>query len=379
MRCNGFVVKDWKPESRCHGERSRTRQRDKLCWGSCIELTPLDSARGDGQSEGFFWRWILAIALFLAGNSYAQQARYYYAAVYSNADNPSVGSINNNGVFRRAVNDTGWIKIRANFYAFGLGHTHFGSRSQQYIAGGNGLHRSTDGGATWKVLTGWQTKEILSVAPDPVDSLVIYVATPFGIFKSTDGGEHWTEAMKGFKTSYTRHVVIDRTNHHTLYAAAEDALYKSTNAGNNWKVVYSGNTEIKCVLQLPNDAERLLIGTEDKGIQLSTDGGQHWKAAAGIPQSAIYCIGSTADGATLYAGGYKTGVWKSDNKGESWSQVWSAPEVEAIYCMFIDPKNANHLLVGTNGKGIFESNDYANTWRQAGLPRAHVKQIEFYP
>lgn len=307
------------------------------------------------------------------------QAQYYYAAVYSNTDKPSVGSANNNGLFRRAMNDTAWVKIRSNFYAFGLGRTQFGSRQQLYIAGGNGLHRSTDGGATWKVLTGWQTKEVLSVAPDPTDSSVIYIATPFGIFKSKDGGGQWAEVMKGFKTSYTRHVIIDRMNHHTLYAAAEDALYQSTDAGENWKAIYSGNTEIKCVFQSPNDAKRLLIGTEDKGVQFSADGGQHWRPAAGIPQSAIYDIGSSVDGAILYAGGYKTGVWRSEDKGEKWSQVWSAPEIEAVYCILIDPNNVRHLLVGTNGKGIFESNDQATTWRPAGLPRAHVKQIEIYP
>lgn len=325
------------------------------------------------------FRKAFILVLFFFGTVQSQHAQYYYAAVYSNADNPSVGSPNNNGVFRRAMDDTAWIKTSANFYAVGLGYTRFGSRQQLYIAGGNGLHRSTDGGTTWKVLTGWQTKEILSVAPDPVDSSVIFIATPFGIFKSTDAGGHWAEAMKGFKTSYTRHVIIDRTNHNTLYAAAEDALYKSTDAGTNWKAIYSGNTEIKCVLQLPNDAKRLLVGTEDKGVQFSTDGGQHWTSAVGIPQSAIYDIGSSVDGATTYAGGYKTGVWKSGDKGETWSQVWSAPEIEAIYCIFIDPNNASHLLVGTNGKGIFESNDQAKTWSQAGLPRAHVKQIERYP
>lgn len=324
-------------------------------------------------------RRIFKIALIILSFATCARAQYYYAAVYSNADNPSVGSPNNNGLFRRAMNDTSWIKIRANFFAFGLGCTQFDSRRQLYIAGGNGLHRSTDGGATWKVLTGWQTKEILSVAPDPVDSSVIYVATPFGNFKSTDEGGHWAEGMKGFKTTYTRQVVIDHLNHNTVYAAAEDALYKSTDAGRNWKAIYSGNTEIKCVFQMPNDAKRLLVGTEDKGIQLSTDGGRNWKSAAGMTQSAIYCIGSSADGATTYAGGYKTGMWRSDDKGESWSQVWSAPEIDAIYCVFIDPKNASHLFIGTNGKGIFESTDQAKTWRQAGLPRAHVKQIELYP
>lgn len=101
-----------------------------------------------------------------------------YAAVYINKGSTSVGSLSSIGLFRRSDGDTAWVNLRPNTITPGIGFTSFGGRHQLYLAGGNGLHRSTDGGRTWRVLTGWRTKEVLSVAFDPADSLRLYISTP---------------------------------------------------------------------------------------------------------------------------------------------------------------------------------------------------------
>ncbi|MEK6756322.1 MAG: hypothetical protein AABZ02_09240 [Bacteroidota bacterium] len=304
----------------------------------------------------------------------------FYAAVFLNRGHVSGGASSNIGLFRREVGDTTWRNIyHPNLFTFGIGFWQRGSTSRYYIAGGNGLHRSTDGGKSWRILTSWQTEEILSVALDPIDSSILYIATPFGVFKSTNEGKRWEKKMKGMEKWYVQQIIIDGKNHRTLYAVAEDDLYRSRDAGDQWVALGVGVPGILTVLQHPVDPSVLIVGTEDDGVRVSDDGGKTWKAGRGLPRTAFYALRSSPDGRTHYAGGYKSGLWKSGDMGGTWSLVWLAPEVEAILSIFVYPGNSQHLIIGTNGQGVYESLDGGRSWTNTGLKGAHVKQIELYP
>ncbi len=315
---------------------------------------------------------------------YAQRSednqRSYYAAVFLNRGHISGGATSNIGLFKRIPGDTVWSNMyHPNLFTFGIGFWERGTTRRYYIAAGNGLHRSTDGGKTWCVLTTWKTEEILSVALDPVDSSILYVATPFGVFKSTDDGARWERKAKGMKKWYVQRIIVDRANPQTLYAAAEDDLYETTDGGEHWNQLRVGVPGILSVLQHPQRASVILVGTEDHGVQVTTDGGQTWRSGQDLPQTSFYALRSSGSGETLYAGGYQTGLWKSEDLGRSWSLVWPAPGVEAIYSIFVHPDDPKHLLVGTCGQGVYESFDGGNSWKNIGLQGAHVKQIELYP
>ncbi|MBI3110649.1 MAG: hypothetical protein HYZ01_03650 [Ignavibacteriales bacterium] len=313
------------------------------------------------------------------GGSVNQLRPALYAAVYINKGSTSVGSLSSIGLFRRYEGDTAWVNLRPNTITPGMGFTSFGDRHQLYLAGGNGLHRSTDEGRTWRVLTGWRTKEVLSVALDPADSLRLYISTPFGVYRSTDGGSTWIEKMRGFKTWFVRRVILDRVNRNMLYATGEDALYRSMDGAETWKQLSIGVPGIKWVMQHPADSNLLLVGTEDHGVRYSTDRGETWKQAAGLDTSAVYTLASTRDGSALYAAGFQTGVWRSMDKGATWSQVWKAPDFDAIYSVCVNPRNPEHLMAGTNGSGVSESFDNGRLWHDAGLPNAIVRQVVMYP
>jgi hypothetical protein len=81
----------------------------------------------------------------------------------------------------------------------------------------------------------------------------------------------------------------------------------------------------------------------------------------------------------FYAAGWQTGVWKSDERGQRWQKLWDAPGIEAIFDIQVDTLAPDHLLVGTDGQGVFESFDRGRTWKFAGLAGGKVKQITLYP
>lgn len=315
-----------------------------------------------------------------AGNRGADPQNSYYAAVFLNRGHVSGGGVSNLGLFRRGAGDTAWSNIyRRNLFTFGLGLWKSGSTTRQYIAAGNGLHRSDDGRKTWRVLTDWRTEEVLSVALDPVDSAVIYIGTPFGMFRSTDDGARWQKKMSGMNSWFVRKVIIDWSDRSTLFAGAEDDLYRTTDKGEHWTPLHVGVPGMEVVVQHPADPKHLLVGTSDDGVRVSVDGGKSWNEGKGLPNTAFYAVCVSSDKQTIYAGGYQTGLWKSSDRGFSWSLLWQDPEIEAVYAIFVHPDDPRHMMVGTSGQGIYESRDGGKTWSNIGLKGCHVKQIEWYP
>lgn len=303
-----------------------------------------------------------------------------FAAVLLNRGTVAGGNVGAYGVYIRDGNDSTWTKAtKSNLISFGLGFFERGATRRYYVAGGNGLHRSTDGGKTWRVLTNHMTEEILGVVPDPADSALIYVATPFGVFKTTDDGATWNRKMDGFKKWFIQRIIMDSRDRRTLYAASEDDIYKTTDAGEHWTPMRVGAPLPLALIQNPNNPRQFVAGFEDKGLRYSFDDGKTWTTANGLNKSSIYALRSSPDGKELYSAGWDTGLWRSEDAGATWVQVWPGAAFEAIYSIGVDPSDAKHILVGSVGAGVYESNDHGATWRRSGLMGAQVKQIEFYP
>ena len=306
--------------------------------------------------------------------------RTYYAVVFLNRGHVTGGTQSNVGLFMRPSVDTIWTNIyRRNLLSFGFGIWRGSFGARYYLAAGNGLHRSVDGTKSWRVLTDWHTEEILSVAPDPVDSAVIYVSTPFGVFKSTDEGRHWDKKMSGMKKWFVKKVAIDVNDRQKLFAVAEEDVYRSTDSGEHWESLHAGLTDVQTFAQDPAFPQHLLAGGEDNGIRLSLDGGRTWQAARGVPKASFYATAFSPDGHIAYAGGFKTGLWTSTDDGVSWKLLWQNPDVEAISTIYVHKGDSRHLMIGTSGQGVYESRDAGTTWRPAGLLGCQVRQIELYP
>src|SRR5262245_3161931 len=123
-----------------------------------------------------------------------------------------------------------------------------------------GIYRSTDGGATWKRILFVSTAAGASeLEMDPTNPNVLYAAfwdmqrTPWsvrsggpgsGIWKTTNGGETWTQLKTGLPSLMGRvGIAIARATPNRLYALVEadsGGMYRSEDGGANWRRV-SGN------------------------------------------------------------------------------------------------------------------------------------------
>ncbi|MEY8020942.1 thrombospondin type 3 repeat-containing protein [Muriicola sp. SD30] len=117
-----------------------------------------------------------------------------------------------------------------------------------------GIWKTTDGGQTWtNLFDEFPQIGVSGIAIDSNDSNIIYITTgdddaadsySVGVFKSIDGGQTWNQT--GLNPSNTNNnflmneIVIDPSNPNILWAGSSSGLYKSVDGGDNWNIVRAG-------------------------------------------------------------------------------------------------------------------------------------------
>lgn len=306
-----------------------------------------------------------------------------YASVLSTklfvvgAANPETGLY-----FQRTTEDTIWQHDGAkNIRAFGLA-VHTPSRGRLIcIASGNGVHKSTDGGETWKITTGWQITEVLCVVIDRTDPDFMLCATPYGVFKTLDGGTTWVECNNGLQQKFTSSVIIDHSNSRVLYCSTEDGVYRSEDRGGSWKRTGLNVGGVRIVAQHPKDSNVLIAGTNNDGIYITHNRGRSWKKCkAGLDHSTFYAITfDPTNPQVLYAGGYISGVYKSTDGAVSWKRMNNGLMNLNVHSIAVDPANSDRVYVATQWSGVFRSVDGGDSWHYAGLGGSQVRTITVQP
>src|SRR5271165_2203413 len=192
-----------------------------------------------------FVTWLGSIVLLAAmiGSVSAQQPVKFDSATISGLPARNIGSAVMSGRIAAvdAVHDQGRLTVYA------------GSAS-------GGVWKSVNGGTTFKpVFDKTNVQSIGAVTIDPTNSKTIWVGTGEswvrnsvsvgdGVYKSTDGGENWTNM--GLKDSeHIARILVDPKDGSTVYACAmghlwndnnERGVYKTTDGGKTWNKVLAG-------------------------------------------------------------------------------------------------------------------------------------------
>ena len=252
-----------------------------------------------------------------------------------------------------------------------------GGLPSRYIGG---ACRSDDGARTWDCtsdLPPTALTHVLLDAKSPAASRTLY-ATGFGrgVFKSEDGGKHWTLKNNGIAGAepfawrlagdprgalYV--VVARRSNDGSIGTAGDGALYRTTDGAEHWSAVKlpEGVNGPHGLAIDPKDPKRLYLAawgrrpqeaTAGGGIYLSTDAGATWRRMLDRDQHIGDITIDPRDASVLYATGFESNAWRSADRGETWHRIrgfnfrWGQRVIP-------DPADRTKIYVTTYGGGVW--------------------------
>lgn len=183
-------------------------------------------------------------------------------------------------------------------------------------AAGDGLWRSTDGAGTFTRLGASTITDVRSVAPDGQRLLVGGRA---GVHRSTDGGATWTQPLNVF----VYNVTVDPQNASRVFAATQTAgMFRSRDGGATFTAINTGLASLRTsrgngVLIDPRNPDVLYVGTESAGVFKSTDGGDSWRPVSqGLDNLTVLALAiDPQNPSVLYAGG-GSGVFRTTTAAE---------------------------------------------------------------
>ncbi len=173
-----------------------------------------------------------------------------------------------------------------------------------YLGGGpgSGLHKSTDGGNTWKPLKNGIPRSNLGkigLAISPFNSDVVYAAieldrTKGGFYITTNSGASWSKQSDavsgGTGPHYYQEIIASPHQEGTIYFMNNSALI-SNDHGKNFSFMSRSNqhSDSHALVFKKSDPNYLLIGT-DGGLYESFDNTKSWKYIRNLPITQYFKI-----------------------------------------------------------------------------------------
>ncbi|PLX22007.1 MAG: hypothetical protein C0597_02880, partial [Marinilabiliales bacterium] len=248
-----------------------------------------------------------------------------------------------------------------------------------------GIWKTVDGGHHWTCLTdNLPNLSANTIAMAASNHNIIYVGTGesfpggtylqgSGVFKSTDKGENWVQLNSTANNEdfeYVNRLVIDPTNPEIVVVATENGILKSTNGGTDWTKVYSSATGIEDLKEDPNNFNILYAAENSVGVIKSVDAGDNWvESSNGIGGGNRFEIAiSPVNSAIIYA---------SQNISSTESYIYRSEDSGATWVRFQDQNNSNKNFLG--GQGTYDNTVAAHPYNEdiAFLGGVNLWKVDF--
>src|SRR6266705_1079839 len=226
------------------------------------------------------------------------------------------------------------------------------------VSTGRGMYKSTDVGQTWKFIGLYNAGQIGSVRIHPTNPDIVWVSAQGdafkanaerGVFKSTDGGEHFTKIASGLPNELIgkANLAVTAAKPTRIYALVEakpgGGLYRSDDAGQSWTAMNPQPATIAAAMIQrpfyyvalgadPTNADVVYAGAE--GFFKSTDGGKTFSPFR-TPHGDNHDIWISPKDGNIMIQSNDGGANVSFDGGRTWSTQLNQPTAE-IYGVWLD-------------------------------------------
>lgn len=268
----------------------------------------------------------------------------------------------------------------------------------------------------WRGIGPYRGGRIKAVSGVPSEPNVFYIGVSNGgVWKTDDYGRTWTPIFNHEPTGSIGAVAVAPSDPNVVYVGSGeglhrpdlsvgDGMYKSTDAGKTWTHLgLRDGQQIANIAVDPHDANKVLVAVAghpygpnpERGIFLSTDGGQNWQKVlykdenvggsdvlfdpsnSEIAYASLWEAreGPWENGSWNGTGG---GIYKSTDGGKTWKELTGGlPQGIVQANLAIAPSDPNHLLATValaNGIKLYGTNDGGTSWSSVtDDPRALVR------
>lgn len=160
------------------------------------------------------------------------------------------------------------------------------------------LHKSTDGGLTWKKMEKGLPKEIgkAGIFASPAQAGLVFAVVEAkekgGLYKSTDGGESWShvngDRRLHARSWYYMHLTADPKNANTVYVM-NSSMLKSIDGGKSFSPVRVPHGDTHDLWINPDNTD-VMINANDGGGTVSLDGAKSWSTIYNQPTTQMYRV-----------------------------------------------------------------------------------------
>jgi len=161
-------------------------------------------------------------------------------------------------------------------------------------------------------------------------------------------------------------------------AASGRSMTRAEKQNGHWKVsqVLNG-TKVNCIVQDPQEPEKIYLGTQSQGVLVSSDSGLHWEeiGLAGIPVKSLAIDPQSPQ--TIFAGCKPVSLYVTHDAGGSWRELpalrqarkwwWISPAdppgmAPYVNSLAVSPGNPEILLAGIELGAVMRSEDGGQAW-----------------
>ena len=213
----------------------------------------------------------------------------------------------------------------------------------------------------------------------PGSSSHVFAATSLGVFESKDGGETWIKRMEGMKeVLMVISLDIDHQQPQTLYAGTSGGVYKSVDGAMTWGKVNRGlvaqdvlkSSRALGVTRIkvdPFNPDNVYTATLE-GLYQTRNGGESWtRIGESLPDHMLSELLLDSHQRGVMYVSHREGISRSDDGGVTWETRNSGLTNINIRALAISAIDSQVLYAGTNGKGLFHTNDSGLSWQPIPL------------
>ncbi len=260
---------------------------------------------------------------------------------------------------------------------------------------GSGLFKSTDGGDHWSEINDGSAKGLppkpwgrVAVAVAPAKPQVVYANIEAekgrGLYRSDDGGANWTKLDASnfmvWRPFYFGNLIVDPKDENKIFKPDLILLY-STDGGKSFNVVSGGaHGDFHDVWIDPKNTNIVIAG-DDGGLWRSEDGGSRWKHQMNLPCSQFYHVSTdNSDPYHVYGGLQDNSSWVGDSSypGGVTNSRWENMFGGDGFWMFEDTSDPNYVYAEAQGGHIGRVNRLTLEIRDIQpLPNYGEKKLRF--